>query len=42
MMDANNYSTRILDHIGDVLEAQRNYEESKNMGGYSDDYYITK
>ena len=42
MMDANNYSTRILDNIGDVLEAQRNYEESKKIGGYSDDYYITK
>lgn len=41
MMDANNYSTRILDNIGDALEAQRNYEESKKMGGYSD-YYITK
>lgn len=41
MMEANNYSTRILDHIGDVLDYQRNYEESKNMGGYSD-YYITK
>ena len=42
MMDANNYSTRILDYIGDVLEAQRNYEESKKRGGYSDDYYIAQ
>lgn len=42
MMEANRYSTRILDHIGDVLGYQRNYEESKKRGGYSDDYYITK
>lgn len=42
MMDANNYSTRILDNIGNVLEAQRSYEGSKKMGGYSDNYYITK
>lgn len=42
MSDANRYSTRILDHIGDVLDYQRNYEESKKRGGYSDDYYINK
>ena len=42
MMDANNYSTRILDNIGDVLDYQRKYEESKKRGGYSDDYYLAQ